>query len=677
MAISKVIYKTSSQDTGTVWMDATPATAAAADITAPKTAMLADGVLTTGTGSGAGVYQEKTVTPNNTTQVITADEGGTTVLMSIDNVDGTMTTMSGDEARRWTETWSEAPVTGETYHITLNATRAYKGRTYSFDDDIVWTGFPFTLNPTVSPSGAGTETFTISSDYIYHHASDADTTFYLSISFEKRVPHYDALSQVTVTPIPSEYIVPTGTVQIDQNGTVDVSQYASANVSVSGGSVTVEEKDVNFIDYDGSIVASYTASDFASLSALPANPSHTGLTAQGWNWSLSDAKTYVASYGKLWVGQQYITDDGKTRIYIHLDDADYLSPYLAIAVNGTVVVDWGDNSNTDTMTGTSNTTLKYQQHIYASTGNYTIKLTVTSGGFAFYNSSSSYTSILRTINAADTRASSRVYSASINALRLGSGVNIGNYAFANCDDLQSITIPSTVTSIANSAFYNCRALMSITIPSDVANIDNTTFYECSAIRNISIPKSVTSIGNTVFYRCYGLTSVTIPSSVTSIGYSVFQYCFNLTSIMIPSSVTSIGSTTFQYCYKLLSITIPSTVTSIGSTAFSGCNSLQSIMIPSSVTSIDSSLFQNCDTLTSITIPSTVTSIGHTVFSNCYNLMIYHLLPTSVPTLGTSSISAKSGTIIYVPYSADHSILEAYKTATNWSTYASYMQEEPA
>lgn len=67
MAISKVIYKTSPQDTGTVWMDATPATAAASDITAPKTAMLADGVLTTGTGSGGGggglEYEEGTWTP--------------------------------------------------------------------------------------------------------------------------------------------------------------------------------------------------------------------------------------------------------------------------------------------------------------------------------------------------------------------------------------------------------------------------------------------------------------------------------------------------------------------------------------------------------------------------------------------------------------------------------------
>lgn len=46
---------------------------------------------------------------------------------------------------------------------------------------------------------------------------------------------YDGLSRVTVNSIPSEYIIPTGTVSITSNGTVDVKQYASANVSVSGG----------------------------------------------------------------------------------------------------------------------------------------------------------------------------------------------------------------------------------------------------------------------------------------------------------------------------------------------------------------------------------------------------------------------------------------------------------
>ena len=67
MAISKIIYKANASATPETWMDATPATAVAADITAPKTAMLADGVLTTGTGSGGGggglVYEEGTYTP--------------------------------------------------------------------------------------------------------------------------------------------------------------------------------------------------------------------------------------------------------------------------------------------------------------------------------------------------------------------------------------------------------------------------------------------------------------------------------------------------------------------------------------------------------------------------------------------------------------------------------------
>lgn len=52
MAISKIIYKSSSSATPSIWMDATTATASADDIIASKTAMLADGVMTTGTGSG-------------------------------------------------------------------------------------------------------------------------------------------------------------------------------------------------------------------------------------------------------------------------------------------------------------------------------------------------------------------------------------------------------------------------------------------------------------------------------------------------------------------------------------------------------------------------------------------------------------------------------------------------
>ena len=87
-----------------------------------------------------------------------------------------------------------------------------------------------------------------------------------------------------------------------------------ATIPSGGGGGADVEKPVRFIDYDGSIVDSYTAAEFAELSAMPNNPSHKGLTAQGWNWSLAQIKSYVAAYEKCEVGATYTTDDGKTRI---------------------------------------------------------------------------------------------------------------------------------------------------------------------------------------------------------------------------------------------------------------------------------------------------------------------------------------------------------------------------
>ena len=54
MAVSKVVYKESANATPVTWIDATPSTASASDILSPKTAMLANGVITTGTGTGGG-----------------------------------------------------------------------------------------------------------------------------------------------------------------------------------------------------------------------------------------------------------------------------------------------------------------------------------------------------------------------------------------------------------------------------------------------------------------------------------------------------------------------------------------------------------------------------------------------------------------------------------------------
>lgn len=137
----------------------------------------------------------------------------------------------------------------------------------------------------------------------------------------------------------------------------DVTNYASATVNVSGGGggEVVTEKQVNFIDYDGTILYSYTKAEAEALTALPANPSHSGLVAQGWNWTLAQIKAQLTALpdGPVWVGQLYVTQSRATEIDVLMNDSTALSPILTITVNGTITVDWGDNSTPDEVTGTN------------------------------------------------------------------------------------------------------------------------------------------------------------------------------------------------------------------------------------------------------------------------------------------------------------------------------------
>ena len=321
----------------------------------------------------------------------------------------------------------------------------------------------------------------------------------------------------------------------------------------SGGSAADPSKPVKFFDYDGTLVHSYTPEEFAELSALPANPSHEGLTAQGWNWSLSDAKTYVAKYGALNVGQMYITSDGKTRIKIKLEEGR-TQPVLGLGINGTVDVDWGDGTAHGTMTGSDVSTLVQLQHVYASAGEYTIALDVT-GSISFLGTNT-YSSRLMTKAGvtSSTAPESRTYQNAIQEIYIGSSVaSIGDYAFYNCSSLTSITIPEGVTSIGTSAFGGCYILTSVTIPDSVTSIGNNALINCSTLASVTIPDSVTSIGTSAFGGCYILTSVTIPDSVTSIGNNALINCSTLASVTIPDSVTSIGTSAFGNCYALASI----------------------------------------------------------------------------------------------------------------------------
>ncbi len=110
-----------------------------------------------------------------------------------------------------------------------------------------------------------------------------------------------------------------------------------------------------------------------------------------------------------------------------------------------------------------------------------------------------------------------------------------------------------VVGIGADAFAGCENLTIVTIPSSVTNIDYYAFYGCSGLTSVTIPEGVTSIGSSAFSVCTGLTSVTIPSSVISIGNYAFQDCIRLTSVVIPSSVTSIGDSALYGCERLSTV----------------------------------------------------------------------------------------------------------------------------
>ncbi len=195
--------------------------------------------------------------------------------------------------------------------------------------------------------------------------------------------------------------------------------------------------------------------------------------------------------------------------------------------------------------------------------------------------------------------------------------SIGDFAFYDYSNLQSVTIPESVTSIGDFAFYDCSNLQSVTIPNSVTSIGESAFKDCSSLQSVTIPNSVTSIGDYAFHYCSSLQSVTIPNSVTGIGGSVFRHCSSLQSVTIPNSVTSIGNDAFLGCSNLESVTIPNSVTSIGDHAFDDCARLQSVTINGNP-KIGDGAFNDISANATVTMNLTASKIGNDYWTTFYN-----------------------------------------------------------
>lgn len=400
-------------------------------------------------------------------------------------------------------------------------------------------------------------------------------------------------------------------------------------IPTGGGAEEAPFNDVNFYDYDSTIVYSYTKAEFLALSSLPDNPSHSGLTAQGWNWTLEGAKAYVTKYGFLDIGQSYITDDGATRVKVELlteTEQTFKLYWTQNKANG-VTVDWGDGSPTQTASG-SGTGAQNLTHNYAGKGIYTISL-MPDDDCEFWLGNKGNIAIW--------------------------GAGATNYGFST--KIIAVNIGKNYPELGGGPVFS-------------------TEHACM---EITIPRSCTIINSTMGQALIGKVII-LPYGVEEIATSSFFGAINIPRMAccLPESLKSINSYLFSYNYSAKRFCLPDRITSIPSNAFLQDYSLQQINIPETVTEIGESVFSSCYSLNELTVPSGVVSIGANAFQHVKGNAIY-MLPTTPPTLSNANAFSNtlSTLVIYVPYSQDHSILNAYQTATNWSTYASRIQEMSA
>ena len=198
-------------------------------------------------------------------------------------------------------------------------------------------------------------------------------------------------------------------------------------------------------------------------------------------------------------------------------------------------------------------------------------------------------------------------------------VNCGIKYYWNNQEITTLEIPTSVTSIGNHAFYCCNGLTSIDFPSNLSSIGDWAFSNCSGLTSVDLPSSITKMGEYVFNNCENLSNVNLPSGITTISTGAFSYCSNLKYIELPAGITSIGDDAFVNCSNLQNINLPSGITTIGSGAFWDCSILTNVILPSVLTSIGDIAFVNCSNLANVTLSSNITSIGRSAFSDCKSL----------------------------------------------------------
>lgn len=430
----------------------------------------------------------------------------------------------------------------------------------------------------------------------------------------------------------------TGTKTLNTEG-----KYCEGNIIVEntesggggGGGGSVSPKDINFYDYDGTLVAAWELSELAGKTALPDYPNHEGLTCQGWNWTLADLKTENA---KMNVGAMYITTDGKTRLHIVLPE-QRKTLRLGLCVNGTAVIDWGDGSETASLQGTNlNTVLYTAAHSYSASGAYTISIAVTGSARIPANQ------YVFTGAVSESGGTAAVLRSILAGVHFGSNMSCSQGSFANFASLEHITVPSSPVGIRNmSVIQNCAKLRQITYAPGITEISYANAKGAS-IAVVCLNNGVAGLAEASLSDASNI-NVTFPKSVVRTWANLITKNNTIKEITIPGMN---GATGLNVCYS--------------------CKALERITIGSGVTKILGNFASECQSLLTVVCLGSLESIANAAFTNANAAALFDFTAcTAVPTL--ENTNAFSGIPADCEIRVPAALLDEWKAATNWATYA--------
>lgn len=209
-------------------------------------------------------------------------------------------------------------------------------------------------------------------------------------------------------------------------------------------------------------------------------------------------------------------------------------------------------------------------------------------------------------------------------------VGVAPEAFMNCNELKSITLPSTVKYVDVCAFKNCDKLKTVNLPATINSIASNSFENCNQLEAVNVEKAP----NTSYFSFDGILCkddavvfcpqayqgrVKIPAEVKIINEQVFQKHDGITELMIEYGLKYIKSKAFSECTNLKNVIFQKAVNEIWDDAFNGCTMLETVHLAEGLTTVGARTFKDCTSLKEISIPGSLQNIWAGCFKNCYSL----------------------------------------------------------